>query len=160
MLNRLRTYLSQMFEPYLYTPEGFRRTRRRYVGPEHTVNLPIGQKRAITICNLFSREQKRIDEIAQLLDTDRRTVISGLIRGGLIVDRRRSPHNPKLERRQTAKYHLPLNLSTGRPDELRALCGQFGAETVSDFVFGEVLRREDRCEECRKRDAQRKRLGS
>jgi len=160
MLNRLRTYLSQMFEPYLYTPEGFRRTKQRYVGPEHTVNLPAVQKRAVTICNLFSREQKNIDEIAGLLDTDRRTVISGLIHGGLIVDRRRSPHHPKLERRQTAKYHLPLTLSTGQLDELRALCGQFGAETVSEFVFGEVLRREERCEECRKRDGQRKKLGS
>jgi hypothetical protein len=160
MLNRLRTYLSQMFEPYLYTAEGFRRTKRKYVGPEHTVNLPVGQKRAVTICNLFSREQKSIDEIAHLLDTDRRTVISGLLHGGLIVDRRQSPHNRKLERRQTTKYHLPLTLPTGQADELRSLCGQFGAETVSDFVFGEVLRREERCEDCRKRDDQRKRLGS
>ena len=156
MLNRLRTYLSQMFEPYLYTPEGFRRTGRRYVGPEHTVNLPVGQKRAVTICNLFAREQKNIDEIARLLDTDQRTVIGGLLHGDLILDRRRSPHHPKLERRQTTKYHLALTLSTGQPDELRALCGQFGAETVSEFVFSEVLRREERCEDCRKRDAQRK----
>src|SRR5262245_376328 len=122
MLNRLRTYLSQMFEPYLYTPEGFRLTNRRYAGPEHTDNLPAGQKRVVTICNLFSREQKRIDEIARLLDTNRRTVISGLIHGELIVDRRRSPHSPKLERRQSTKYHLPLTLSTGQHDELRSLC--------------------------------------
>jgi len=153
MLNRLRTYFSRMFEPYLYTPEGFRITRQKYVGPQHTVNLPANEKRAVTVCNLFSNQHKPIDEIAQLLDTDRRTVISGLIHGGLILDRRQSPHAPKRERRQTAKYHLPRVLSTGQPDELKALCGQFGAETVSEFVFKEVLKREERCEECRKRSA-------
>ena len=29
MLNRLRTYLSRMFEPYLYTPDGFRLTEQQ-----------------------------------------------------------------------------------------------------------------------------------
>jgi hypothetical protein len=153
MLNRLRTYFSRMFEPYLYTPEGFRITKQKYVGPQHTVNLPANEKRTVTVCNLFSNQHKPIDEIAQLLDTDRRTVISGLIHEGLIRDRRKSPHTPKRERRQTLKYHLPRVLSTGQSDELRALCGQFGAETVSEFVFKEVLKREERCEECRKRSA-------
>ena len=153
MLSRLRTYLSQMFVPYLYTPEGFRITKQKYVGPENTVNLPANEKRTVTVCNLFSNQHKPIDEIAQLLDTDRRTVISGLIHEGLIRDRRKSPHTPKRERRQTLKYHLPRVLSTGQSDELRALCGQFGAETVSEFVFKEVLKREERCEECRKRSA-------
>ena len=90
MLNRLRTYFSRMFEPYLYTPEGFRMTKRKYVGPEHTVNLPANEKRAVTVCNLFSNQRKPIDEIARLLDTDRRTVILALIQEGLVVDRRHS----------------------------------------------------------------------
>jgi hypothetical protein len=153
MLNRLRTYLSRMFLPDLYTPEGFRMTKQKYSGPENTINLRGSEKRMVTVCNLFSREQKGIDEIAKLLDTNRRTVISGLIHEGLILDRRGSKGNAKLERRQTVKYHLPRVLSTGYPDELRALCGQFGAETVSEFVFKEVLKREECCEECRKRCA-------
>jgi hypothetical protein len=90
MFRRLRTYLSRMFEPYLYTAEGFRITKRKYVVPEETISLPAVEKRTITICNLFSREQKSIDEIGRLLDTDRRTVISALIHEGLILDRRGS----------------------------------------------------------------------
>ena len=53
MLNRLRSYLSRMFVPYLYTPEGFRLTKRQYVVPPDTVNLPACQKRTTTVCNLF-----------------------------------------------------------------------------------------------------------
>jgi hypothetical protein len=79
-----------MFLPYLYTPEGFRLAKQRYIGAQDTANLPPGQKRTITICNLFSNERKRIDEIARLLDTDRRSVILALIHEGLIVDRRQS----------------------------------------------------------------------
>ena len=89
-MHRLRTYLSQMFEPYLYTPEGFRLAKRQYAGPQDTIDLPACEKRAITVCNLFSNEHKKIDEIARLLDTDRRTVILALIQEGLVVDRRQS----------------------------------------------------------------------
>jgi hypothetical protein len=140
-----------MFVPDLYTPEGFRIFKQKYVGPECTVDLPPIEKRTVTVCNLFANQNKPIDEIAELLDTNRRTVISALIREGLILDRRGSTKALKLERRQSAKYHLPQVLSTGQPDELRARCGQFGAETVSEFVFNEVLKREERCQECQKR---------
>jgi hypothetical protein len=151
MLKRLRTYLSQIFKPHLYTPEGFRLSKQRYILQQDTINLPSGEKRAITICNLFSNEDKGIDEIAKLLDTTRRMVIADLIHEGLILDRRTSNLKHKLERRQTAKYHLALVLPTGQIDQFRALCGQFGSETVSEFVFKTVLKREERCEECRKR---------
>ena len=151
MFNKVIRNLLRMFLPDLHRPEGFRIIQQKYVGPENTINLPGSEKRIVTVCNLFSREQKGIDEIAELLDTNRRTVISGLIHEGLILDRRGSAGNPKLERRQTVKYHLPRVLSTGYADELRALCGQFGAETVSEFVFKEVLKSEERYEECRKR---------
>ena len=151
MLNRLRHYFSRMFEPYLYTSEGFRLTKRRYIVPEDTTNFPADQKRRIAVCNLFSNQSKGIDEIVALLDTNRRSVIASLIHEGLVLDRRGSKGNPKVERRQTAKYHLPLRLATGQTDELRALCGQFGSETVSEFIFKEVLKREERCETCQKR---------
>ncbi len=68
MLNRLRTYLS-MFVPYLYTSEGFRLTKQKYVMPDDTVDFPANEKRTITVCNLFANQQKSIDEIAKLLDT-------------------------------------------------------------------------------------------
>jgi len=100
-LHRLRTYFSQMFEPYLYTPEGFRLAKRQYAGPQDTINLPAGKKRPVTICNLFSNEHKKVDEIARLLDTDRRAVILALIQEGLVVDRQGSSWKPRTERRQT-----------------------------------------------------------
>jgi hypothetical protein len=91
-----------MFLPDLYTPEGFRLTRRRYAGRQDTINLAPDRKRTITVCNLFSNQNKRIDEIARLLDTDRRAVILALIQEGLIVDRRRSQQRdpPKTNRRR------------------------------------------------------------
>jgi len=79
-----------MFVPYRFTPEGFRLTKRQYTGPQDTINFPADRKRTITVCNLFSNQHKRIDEIARLLDTDRRTVILALIQEGLIHDRRES----------------------------------------------------------------------
>jgi hypothetical protein len=107
----------------------------------------------MAVCNLFANQHKNIDEVVRILDTNRRTVISALIHEGLILDRRGSTRNPKFERRQTAKYHLPRVLLTGQPDESRSFCGQFGADVVSQFVFNEVLKREERCGECRKRSS-------
>ena len=90
-----------MFLPDLYTPEGFRLTRRRYAGPQDTIHLGPDRKRTITVCNLFSNQNKRIDEIARLLDADRRTVILALIQEGLILDRRQSQrHQQTPDRRQ------------------------------------------------------------
>ena len=65
MFRRLRTYLSRMFLPHLYSTEGFRLTNRKYVTPSDTIDLPAKEKRAITICNLFANEHQSIDEIAQ-----------------------------------------------------------------------------------------------
>jgi len=88
-----------MFLPDLYT--GFRLTRRRYAGPQDKIKLAPDQKRTITVCNLFSNQNKRIDEIARLLDADRRTVILALIQEGLILDRRQSQrHQQTPDRRK------------------------------------------------------------
>ena len=65
------------------------------------MNLPPNEKRTVTLCNLFSNQNKSIDEIAKLLDTDRRAVITALIDEGLVVDRRRATgRNQKVDRRQ------------------------------------------------------------
>jgi hypothetical protein len=101
MFGRLRDYLARMFGPDLYTPEGFRLTERQFVAPQDTGVLSAAQKRAITICNLFANHHKTIDEISQLLDTDRRAVILALIQEVLILDRRRSHqrYQPRTNRR-------------------------------------------------------------
>lgn len=90
MLSRLRSYFSRVLAPDLYTPEGFRLTERRFVAPQDTADLSATEKRAISICNLFANHHKTIDEITQLLDTDRRAVILVLIQKVMILDRRRS----------------------------------------------------------------------
>jgi hypothetical protein len=90
-----------MLAPYLYTPEGFRVTELRFVPPHDTEALSVAEKRAVSICNLFANHNKTIDEIALLLETDRRAVILVLIQKVLILDRRRSHRRyPKTNRRQ------------------------------------------------------------
>ena len=154
---RLLTYLSRMFLPDLYTPEGFRIAgSKQYSGPEDTIELPLNEKRTVAICNLFSNQKKPIDAIARLLDLNRRSVISVLIHEGLILDRRQSSQNSKDERRQPPKYHLPLTLASGQIHELRTTCGQSNADTVSEFLFHSVLRYEERCTECEKRSSREK----
>jgi hypothetical protein len=90
-----------MFLPHLYTREGFRLAKQKYVAGEDTVNLPPDRKRVVTICNLFSNQNKQIDQIARLLDTDHRAVILALIQEGLVLDRRRSKgRQQRQDRRQ------------------------------------------------------------
>jgi hypothetical protein len=60
-----------------------------------------------------------------------------------------APEGLRLTKQQYVAPERTFNRAS-HPDELRALCGQFGAETVSEFVFREVLKREERREECRK----------
>src|SRR5688572_264192 len=100
MFRRLRTNLSRMLAPHLYTPEGFRMTELRFVPPHDTEALSVAEKRAVSICNLFANHHKTIDEIAQLLETERRAVISVLIQKVFILDRRRSHQRyPRTNRR-------------------------------------------------------------
>src|SRR4030095_9032545 len=100
MFRRLRVCLARMFLPELYTPEGFRLSNRQYVGPQDTIELPATQKMIIAICNLFANQNKRIDEIAKLLDTDRRAVLLVLIQEGLILDRRHSQTHQRTPNRR------------------------------------------------------------
>ncbi|MCI0623819.1 MAG: hypothetical protein L0387_19540 [Acidobacteria bacterium] len=125
-------------------------TGQSFVVPENALTLHPRAKRTVAICNLFANQHKSITEIAQLLDTATAQVISALMEEGIIADRRRySRKQVKRERRSVPKYHLPLVWSTGNPDHLlRNLCGASGGDIVSDFVFSEVLRNDERCEEC------------
>jgi hypothetical protein len=84
-----------------------------------------------------------------LLDAPRSQVISALLEEGVIADRRRLRRKVKRERRSGSKCHLPLFWSTGKPDHhLSSLCGSIGGEIVSEFVFLDVLRSDERCHEC------------
>ncbi len=53
--------------PNNVTKRGIPSGQASVAGPQDTINLPSGQKRTVTVCNLFSIERKRIDEIARLL---------------------------------------------------------------------------------------------
>jgi hypothetical protein len=68
MFKRVIRYLSRMFLPDLFTPEGCRLTGRTFVVPEDLEILDASQKRAVTICNLFSNEKQSITQIANVLD--------------------------------------------------------------------------------------------
>jgi hypothetical protein len=64
MLKKVLRYLSRIFLPYLYTPEGFRLTERPFVVPENLETLDASQKRAVAICNLFANQKQSITETA------------------------------------------------------------------------------------------------
>jgi hypothetical protein len=150
MFDWLRSYLARVLDFREHTPEGFPLTGRPFVVPEDALTLDPRAKRTVAICNLFANERKSIREIAKLLDTATPQVILALIDQGIIADRRRySSKRVKVERRSVPKCHLPLVWSTGNPDHLfRSLCGTTGQEIVSDFVFSEVLKTDERCTEC------------
>jgi hypothetical protein len=157
MFSRLCSYLVRILDFRDQTPEGFPLTGRSFVVPENSITLLPRAKRTVTICNLFANQHRSIKEIAKLLDTATPQVISALIEEGIIADRRRySSKRVKRERRSVPKCHLPLVWLTGNPDHiLRSLCGAVGGNIVNDFVFLEVLRNDERCQECLARYSRR-----
>jgi hypothetical protein len=148
MLKRLIRYLSRMFLPYLFTPEGFRLTGRTFVVPEALETLDASQKRAVTICNLFSNEKQSITQIAKVLDMRALTVVSALIKGGLIEERRAHSRPVAIDKRGQVKYHAEFFRPDGTIDPSKGLCGEVAVDTVSDFDFGSVLKMEQRCKKC------------
>ena len=115
--------------------------------PDDPLTLEPAAKRTVTICNLFANQNKSVSEIAGLLDTKTPLVISALIKGGVVADRRRSRKAVKQDRR-TPTYHLPLTRETGGAGGSKALCGMVCEETVSEFIFLEVIGNDQRCYEC------------
>jgi hypothetical protein len=148
MSGRLGYLLSRIFNPHQQRPERLPLTRPGFAMPDDPIILHPAAKRVVTICNLFANQNKSIPDIAELLDTKTSLVISALIKGGVIADRRQSSKPVQQERRSAPKYHLPLTRETGRSDYSRALCGVVGDETVSEFIFLEVIRSDERCHEC------------
>jgi hypothetical protein len=148
MLKKVLCYLSRIFLPYLYTPEGFRLTERPFVVPENLETLDASQKRAVTICNLFANQKQSITEIAKVLDIKPFMVVSALIQRGLIEERRNHLQPVVIDKRGQTKYHAEFFRLDGTINPLKGLCGEAGVETVSDFDFRSVLRMDQRCKKC------------
>jgi hypothetical protein len=148
MSGRLGYFLWRIFNPHKQTAERLPLKARSFVMPDDPLTLHPAAKRVVTVCNLFANQNKSIQEIAALLDTKASLVISALIKGGVIADRRRSNKSVKRERRNAPKFHLPLTRGTGRSDYSQALCGVVCDETVSEFIFLQVIRSDERCHEC------------
>ena len=148
MSGRLGYFLSRVFNPRQQTLERLPLTGQGFAMPDDPLTLHPAAKRVVAICNLFANQNKSITDIAELLDTKTSFVIAALIKGGVVADRRHSSKPVKQERRSAPNYHLPANRETGRSDYSRALCGVVGDETVSEFIFLEVIRSDERCHEC------------
>ena len=148
MSGRLGYFFSRMFNPHRQMPESLPLRGQGFAMPDDPLTLHPAAKRVVTVCNLFANQNKSIEEIAWLLDTKSSLVISALIKGGVIPDRRQSNKSVKQDRRSGPKYHLPLTRETGTSDYFRALCGVVCDETVSEFIFLEVIRSDERCHEC------------
>ena len=123
MSGRLGFFLWRIFNPYKQTVERLPLRTPGFVMPDDPLTLHPSAKRVVTVRNLFANQNKSIAEMAGLLDTETSLVISALIKGELIADRRHSNKPVKQDRRSAPKYHLPLNRETGRSDYSRALRG-------------------------------------
>jgi len=145
MSGRLGDFLSRVFNLH---QQRLRLTGQGFALPDDPLTLHPAAKRVVTICNLFANQNKSIADIAELLDTKTSRVISALVKGRVIADRRHSSKPVKQERRSAPKYHLPANRETGQSDYSRAACGVVGDETVSAFIFLEVIKSDERCHEC------------
>ena len=81
-------------------------TRRPFVMPEDASQLPPGEKRKLTICNLFANQQLSVAEIRRLLDEPYGSVIEALIQHQLVHDRRKKP--PQLVKGERRISHFSL----------------------------------------------------
>ena len=141
-------YFFTTIHPSGLTFEGFRQTGKPFTMPEDVLLLPVGQKRTVTICNLFANDHRSIAEIVSLLEAAPSQVIAALVREGLIDERRKVCRKVDHERRLAQKFHLPQISNSGRVDSFTSLCGVQGDETISPFLFFEVIKTEERCEIC------------
>jgi len=148
MSGRLGYFLWRLFNPHRRLPEKPPLKQLGFEMPDDPLRLHPAAKRVVTICNLFANQHKSVADIAGLLDTKASLVISALIEGGVVSDRRNANKPVKQDRRSAPKYHLPLTRETGISDYVRALCGGVCDETVSEFIFLEVIRSDERCDEC------------
>src|SRR5262245_4526943 len=70
--------------------DGFQVSDNPFMWPENSAHLAHNTKRALIICDLFVNHCLPIDDIASLLEENRKTVILALIERNIIHDRRQS----------------------------------------------------------------------
>ena len=68
--------------------DGFLVSQKPFSLPPDSATLDPATKRALTICNLFANHLLPIDDIATVLEEDRRAIIQTLIHRNIIYDRR------------------------------------------------------------------------
>src|SRR5215510_9642697 len=122
MSGRLGYFLWRIFNPHQQLEENPPLRQQGFEMPDDPVTLHPAEKRVVTICNLFANQHKSVADIAGLLDTKPSLVISALIEGGVVPDRRHSNKPVKQDRRSAPKFHLPLTRETGTSDYVTALC--------------------------------------
>lgn len=155
MLDKLIHIFSRVFKPQEdIPPEQPVPPRPTFAMPEDPLMLHPAARRRVAICNLFANECKSVGEIAELLDTKTSQVISALVEEELIPDRRQLRQPVVRDRRSGPKYHLPSTCEA-RSNYFKALCGVVGEETVSQYIFREVIKNHERCDECCVRYSQR-----
>jgi hypothetical protein len=69
--------------------DGFLLTHKVYVPAQDTTMMDPVSKRKATICNLFATHRLSMKDIARVLDEDYVRIISVIIEGGLVYDRRK-----------------------------------------------------------------------
>jgi len=90
-----------MAHPSPFFREGFQLRENHFSLPEHSIELDVERKRALTICNLFISHNMSISNIQRVLDEDTGRIVEALVKSGIVYDRRQIPGQPSsgVERR-------------------------------------------------------------
>ena len=86
--------------------DGFLVSQKPFILPPDSATLDPATKRALTICNLFANHLLRIDDIASVLEEDRRAIIQTLIHRNVIYDRRHHQGRSTAPRRNERRGSL------------------------------------------------------
>ena len=86
--------------------DGFLVSQKPFSLPPDSATLDPSTKRALTICNLFANHLLRIDDIASVLEEDRRAIIQTLIHRNIIYDRRHHHGRSTTPRRNERRGNL------------------------------------------------------
>ena len=69
--------------------DGFQLTQKVFILPANSTRLDPVAKRKVTVCNLFANCGLSVVDIVRLLDERHQNVVSILLEGGLIHERRK-----------------------------------------------------------------------
>ena len=132
-----------------YTPEGFKKTGRKIDLPEYAHLLEPDARRKLAICNLFANHNQSIKDISRVLDESFENIVTALIEGNLILDRRRKTKKTRVERRAGDRYHISLVEGASGKAMAVGLCGVESVNAVGPLVPS-LLKEAEVCQECLK----------